>query len=172
MPDWRGRVPLYREKEGEATQMCSSVITFIFGCIMLGIGHSYQDTCPNGAATFLFYAGIITMVSKVFAFVKFFAKVCAESDGVISGAEYCGLGLLTIISGLIIIADCMVLIWGTVVVFGVYPRWTYYKDDELSPLYCEYTPFMFSFVLLILDWIFLPMIVLCTCCGILCAMAK
>lgn len=50
---------------------------------------------------------------------------------------------------------------------GAYATWTY--DNIEDPHYCEYTPFKFAFVLLILKWVLAP-IILCLecflCCGL------
>jgi len=164
MPDWKGRIPLYRNKEeSPIADAVGFLVSGIFGCVMLGIGHSYMDSCQNGAAFFLFYGGLMTIIGKILSIIMYCYKGCAERDGVISGLEYCGLGVLTLIKGALFIGDCVVLLWGTIVVFGNYSTWTYearlHEDTDLTNLdYCDYTPFMFAFVLLILDWIFLPFV--------------
>ena len=37
------------------------------------------------------------------------------------------------------------------VVFGAYSEWSY--EGDVGPNYCDYTCFMFAFVLLILRWV-------------------
>ena len=52
---------------------------------------------------------------------------------------------------------------------GQYSQWTYADNEKSSDYYCEYTPFMFAFVILILDWVLIPLsaILACTClCGL------
>ena len=44
---------------------------------------------------------------------------------------------------------------------GKYGDWEY--DDESSENYCAYTPFMFSFVVLIIQWILNPIAFVATC---------
>ena len=44
------------------------------------------------------------------------------------------------------------------VVFGAYSTWTYEGDNDAvdpegNPIFCDYTCFMFAFVLLILRWV-------------------
>ena len=52
---------------------------------------------------------------------------------------------------------------------GQYSQWDYV--EKTSDHYCAYTPFMFAFVILILQWIFLPFILCCSimlCCCAFC----
>ena len=57
------------------------------------------------------------------------------------------------------IVEFGLLIWGSVVVFGAWPTWTYEDYDydfvQLGGYadYCPYSPMMFAFVLLILKWV-------------------
>jgi len=174
MPDWKGRTPLYLTKEPDYGKLCNAVVAFIFGCVMMGIGHSYGHLCQNGAATFLFYGGLIKIISNIFSILLFCFIRCAEKDGVISGKEYCGIGILSLIQTALWIGNLVVIIWGTIVVFGNYSTWTYEAPEEGTPTnmdYCDYTPFMFAFVLLILDWIILPFFVCCICAA-LCGYGK
>jgi len=168
MPDWRGRIPLYQQTMPDCQQAFSGVLSVIFAFAMLGVGHSYLDVCSNGAATFLLYGGIVTLLSKGVGLLLTLVKICAEKDGVISGLEYCGIGLLTLIRCALYIGDLVVLIWGTIVVFGAYSTWVYNPQEEgalHNPNFCEYTPFMFAFVLLILSWILWPLMFCCLCCA-------
>merc|ERR1719418_100901 len=70
------------------------------------------------------------------------------------------LGLLPIVT----LTMFAVTIWGSVVVFGPYSEWVYEEADKSNDNYCEYTPFMFAFVTLILEWVFIPVMVLLVCC--------
>jgi hypothetical protein len=45
------------------------------------------------------------------------------------------------------------LIWATVKVFSSYNEWTY--ENKTSETYCEYTPFVFAMIVLIVNWILL-----------------
>ena len=62
----------------------------------------------------------------------------------------------------------MILVWGSVVVFGPYAEWTddvakrNIPDDGME--YCHYTPFMFAFVLLIIRWVLIALVPVCICC--------
>ena len=44
-----------------------------------------------------------------------------------------------------------VQIWASVIVFGAYKTWEY--EDNSSENFCEYTPFMLAFVILIIKWV-------------------
>ena len=48
-----------------------------------------------------------------------------------------------------------------IVLLGSYSTWNY--EDNKDANYCEYTPFMFAFVLLIMQWILIPVMVLLAC---------
>ena len=54
-------------------------------------------------------------------------------------------------SGLVIM-EFAILIWGSVQVFGAYKAWTY-DPAEYSEDFCEYTPMVFAFVVLIMKWV-------------------
>jgi len=169
MPYWKGRMPLYQETYPDMGHACGGVLSFILGCAMLGVGHSYMDECNNGAATYLYYCGIITLVGKGIGLLLILFKICAEGDGVISGLEYCGIGLLTLIRYSLHIGDLVILIWGTVVIFGNYATWVYVQEEGTTvhnPNFCEYSPFMFAFVLLVLCWVLWPLIFCCICCAV------
>ena len=64
-------------------------------------------------------------------------------------AVECGtLWAIVVVTGL---AQFGVLIWASVVVFGAYKTWDY--EDKSSENFCEYTPFMLAFVILIIKWV-------------------
>ena len=52
----------------------------------------------------------------------------------------------------LVIMEFALLIWGSVVVFGAYKDWTY-DAEKYGDNFCEYTPMMFAFVILILKWV-------------------
>ena len=83
-------------------------------------------------------------------------KKCAERDGKIDCGEKVGLAVNKMSSGVMTIVDFVMLIWGSVVVFGAWATWTYnwdeaQEDPELN--YCMYTPMMTAFVLLLIKWV-------------------
>ena len=56
-----------------------------------------------------------------------------------------------------ILVQCVMTIWGSVVVFGAWASWTTdldaYKADMDELNYCKYTPMVFAFTLLLLQWV-------------------
>ena len=101
-------------------------------------------------------------------------------DGKVTCGEQCGLNFLSFITGMMWLGDLGLAIWviiiiiiitrrslhcqfviialssfqGSVVVFGAYSTWTYdLKAAAKDDTYCDYTCFMFAFVLLILRWV-------------------
>merc|ERR1711981_428185 len=98
-----------------------------------------RDPCPNGAADWLYTAGICLLVSSIL--------LPCIIGGVMAGAWPLGIFLV----GLVIM-EFSILIWGSVVVFGAYKDWTY-DVKKYSDNYCEYTPMVFAFVILIMKWV-------------------
>ena len=83
-------------------------------------------------------------------------KKCAERDGKIDCGEKVGMAVNKMSSGVMTIVDFVMLIWGSVVVFGAWANWTddwdvAQQNEELN--YCMNTPMMTAFVLLLLKWV-------------------
>merc|ERR1719464_1156351 len=78
---------------------------------------------------------------------------CAALDGKISKGEVCALGMGCCLHWLVQLAvfvtQIVIVIWGFAVIFPEYATWEYL--DQNSDNYCHYTPFMFAFVLLIIQ---------------------
>merc|ERR1711910_206748 len=111
-----------------------------------GLSEAEKTPCPNGAAYWLYVAGICLLVSNS---INTWAKMYKKSSGVMT------------------IVDFVMLIWGSVVVFGAWATWTYnwdeaQEDPELN--YCMYTPMMTAFVLLLIKWVMIPVMIALTCC--------
>ena len=87
-------------------------------------------------------------------------KKCAERDGKIDCGEKVGMAINSFASGVMGIVDFAMLIWGSVVVFGAWANWTDnfddYKRDPEKFNFCENTPMMTAFVILILKWVICP----------------
>ena len=60
--------------------------------------------------------------------------------------------------------DRLILITYYFVKIGRYASWTY--DDKTDVGYCGYTPFMYSFVMLIIGWVTFPFLM--CCCTFIC----
>ena len=102
-------------------------------------------------------------------------KKCAERDGKIDCGEKVGMAINSFSSGVMTIVDFAMLIWGSVVVFGAYSNWTddfnAYKANPEEMNFCEYTPMMTAFVILLLKWVLVPvMIAITLCCARCCGM--
>merc|ERR1711978_50087 len=80
--------------------------------------------------------------------IGMFAQKMALKDGKISMGEQCGLNLISFTTGMAWLGEFGLAIWGSVVVFGAYSTWTY--EEAVDETFCDYTCFMFAFVLLIL----------------------
>ena len=52
---------------------------------------------------------------------------------------------------------------------GWYSSWTYDVNNNTKDEYCGYTPYMYSFVMLILGWCTLPFLLFCSCAALFCA---
>ena len=98
--------------------------------------------CPNGAADWLFTAGICLLVSSIIL-------PCLDTGMRAGGVSALLAMTLTVIW---MIMEFSLLIWGSVVVFGAYQDWTY-DVEKYGDNFCEYTPMMFAFVILILKWV-------------------
>ena len=94
------------------------------------------------------------------------ASLCAERDGHVDCCERC------VIMACIGILEIALLLWGSVVVFGAWASWTNnseeYERDKEAKNFCEYTPMMTAFVILILRWIESPVMLVIRCVNACC----
>jgi len=146
----------------------SNVITGLgLAIAMVYVGFSYSGESPGyctfGAVDYLYNAGIVSLVANGIGILSSLAEWCALRDGKISAGENCVLAILRFAAFIVVICDFVVVIWGSVVVFGNYSKWTYDVTDEGNDGYCHYTPMMFAFVLLIIKWTLVPVMFVCTC---------
>ena len=135
-----------------------------------------RNPCPNGAAYWLYVAGIIWIVTYVlFGWTKFFKWFVTRKYKVNKCKKFI-LEVNSFTSVCMTIVNITMIIWGSVVVFGAYAKWTddfneFQKDPEALN-YCMYEPMMFAFVFLIIQWTLLPFMViltsLCLCCYCCC----
>merc|ERR1712080_466510 len=138
---------------------------------MVAVANNYTEgDCEFGAINYLFVAGVLSLVANLFGLVSAFLNWCMDRDNEIGLCECLMKCCLGNIKFLIMIAEIVIVIWGSVVVFGNYASWTYdAKDkgnDKDDMQFCEYTPMQFAFVLLILKWVMFPIYI---CCPLLCA---
>merc|ERR1711879_702377 len=76
---------------------------------MVGIGASYKDECNNGAAHYLYIAGIIIIVCNLLGSLLICFKTFAEKDGKISCVESCGICILTLTNTCLLISSLVIL---------------------------------------------------------------
>merc|ERR1719433_1873231 len=106
--------------------------------------------------------GIALLVLNVVTLVGGCARQLAMKDGKITSSENCGLCLLGLLTGVLGITYLVILIWGSVVVFGSWPDWT--SEDITSEDYCKDLPMQFAFGILVTAWVLIPLM----CCGCIC----
>jgi len=131
-----------------------SIISLVLNLSMLIVGAEYssEEHCKLQAPMYLMVAGGIITTLNILTLIA----NCTPCDGDDK--------IVAKLSPIVALAMFAVTIWGSVVVFGPYSEWSYEKTDSTKDNYCEYTPFMFAFVMLILQWILIPVFVLLACC--------
>jgi len=168
-----------KQKQGSRISGVGSLVSLGVSIAMLCVGIAYDATdeagltyCDTGAATYLYYGGILGVIMHGLAIIVALATCCAQADGEISGGEACGLGCLGFIYGCgsfcTGIGELILLIWGSVVVLGSYATWTDERPVAAEMIYCEYTPMMFAFVLIVLKWVLIPLMCVCGCLAACC----
>merc|ERR1712012_1012681 len=131
----------YEERRGPVGGF--SIVTLALGIAMLVVGLQYQDECKNHGAYYLEVEGGLMVGWCILGVVA----ICMGP-----------LAIIPVVVGLI--SGLTITIWGSVNIFGSYSKWTSTAVDDEN--YCPYTPFMWSFVWLILKWVLLPLF---CCCG-------
>jgi len=143
--------------EKEAPAGVGSGLVLIMAIINVAIGASYQDDCNFAVPTYLMAAGGITLA---FSGLWMFA-MCTPCE--------CDDKFAKFISPLVVFAQFCIVMWGTILVFGWYSSWTYDVKNNTNDEYCGYTPYMYSFVMLILGWCTLPFLLFCSCAALFCS---
>jgi len=131
------------------------LLQFVLLCWQLEFHTIVKRTAK--ATTFLILGGGIVCATTALKLIAFWTP-CECDDKI-----------MDIVSPISDFVHFCVIIWGSIVVFGQYSQWDYV--EKTSDHYCAYTPFMFAFVILILQWIFLPFILCCSimlCCCAFC----
>ena len=124
---------------------------------MLAIGYHYKDDWQNGAANWLFIAGILGLVIQaLIVWAKIIPKISKDSciETPIQAVNSSTMAILAIV-------EFAILIWGSVVVFGSWSKWT--RKDPISNDYCAFTPMMTAFVILIIKWVLMPGVIVLLC---------
>jgi len=130
--------------------------------LIVGALYNDNDSCKLEAPMYLMVAGGIITTLNILTLIASLTP-CDQDDKIVKN-----------LSPLVALAMFAVTIWGSIVVFGPYSEWKYDIENKSDEKYCEYTPFMFAFVVLIIDWVFFPLMVLLACClfcGVACCAA-
>jgi len=153
-----------KQEDAKSSGGIWALVNIALSIAMVCVGNGYRgdEYCKFGAADFLYYGGILGLVMHGIGVLTQVAEWCAKRDGRISAGEKCGLGLLGCATFLVVIGEVIVLIWGSVVVFGNYADWVTEPLD--AETYCHNTPMMFAFVLLVVRWVLMALIPVCICC--------
>ena len=159
-------------------------LNLLFKIGMIPVGHYDRDDCPNGAANWLFVAGIVLLVSNVILGSAQLIKVVAIRRRVATDELLMAVHLTI---GVMVALELAFIIWGSVVVFGVWHVWlnsyydilrkdyrmldieedserSYYNDEN----FCKYNGMMCAFVFLICHWVIIILWILFSCFIVLC----
>merc|ERR1711974_169746 len=150
------------KKKRRFNLLVPAAVTTLVSIAMIAIGKYFESEDKVGAApSFLIVGGAVQLVGSAAKLLAFLTP-CKCDDK-----------LADAIGPLVDFAYFIVIIWGSVKVFGAYSEWTY--EVEEADTFCPYTPFIFAFVTLVAYWVLLPLMCCCTlmscCCG-LCAKDK
>ena len=144
--------------------LSAAIGALIISSAMAGVGNSYtygeqpDSDCKLQAVWYLKVAGGWGVTMNVLGIlINCILCVSGSKDEQDPRGHACG--CVEVLGGFVI------SIWGSVIVFGPYQEWTYQEDNKDSVHYCAYTPYMFAFVMLILNWVLsaLRAIVICLC---------
>jgi len=118
---------------------------------MITVGSLYNDDqyCKIAIPHCLIAMG---GVGLCFAILSMLSVLCGSA----------GITILRILSG---VTRLVILIWASVEIFGPYKHWQYDENQKEDEYYCQYTPFMFGFIVLISNWVLLAMQMNCKCTG-------
>jgi len=166
-----------RKEKERGSNGCASIIFLAVNIAEVIVGVMYWDDCNLEAAKYLYYSGIlglsVSAISLFFTFCLGFMACCAACDNKISDGEACALGVGCCLHWLVQMAvgvtQIVIMIWGFAVIFPSYSTWEYENVPAENDNFCHYTPYMFAFVLLIIQCVVLclvaPCIICCCFCG-------
>jgi hypothetical protein len=142
------------KKKQQRAILVPNIVSLLFDIAMVVIGYQNNGLCENDAPLYLLIGGGLNFGMTLLKIVAVLTPSDCDdkfANGVTPFASLFSFG---------------VMIWGSFVVFGAYSSWSYEeKDQDNKDLsYCPYTPFMFAFVILILEWVLKPFLACCECC--------
>jgi len=136
-----------------------SILTLAIYIASVAVGKSYEAEadCKLQAASYLYYSGAVgvsvSVISLFFTCCLCITGCCAIKDGVVDATEGCcllmGVWLQWLVKRAIFLAQVIIMIWGFAVIFPAYSTWQY--EDKDAEFFCEKTPMVFAFVLLIIQ---------------------
>ena len=151
---------------------CSSILSIGVNAAMLGVGASYVqgEDCKLQALLYLKVTGAFGLVMYIIQLLLQLlgrmdrnpTELVTESVSVTTTGNSTTTAtttvtrpstmnnILSICSFVITIASMALFIWGSIIIFGPYNNWSY--NDKSSDFFCEFTPYMFAFVVLIIGW--------------------
>lgn len=136
--------------------MFPAIMNLIVGIAMVAVGVHYNEADLDGNATeFLKVGGSVLLVSNALKLISLLTK-CECDDKI---ADF--------ITPLLDFAYFIVVIWGSVKVFGSYSGVVY--DNPEAATFAPKAAHQFAFVYLICYWIFLPLM---CCCGMMACCCK
>ena len=95
------------------------------------------------------YLAVINTWAKIY-------QKCAERDGFVDCGERVGITVNRVSIFVMVIVGYVILTWGTYVVFGSWANWTdnlEVAQADPKKNFCQYTPMMTAFVLLLIKWV-------------------
>merc|ERR1711915_162128 len=162
------------QQSSTKTSLGFSSVQVVLGACMVYYGFMYFTDCNNGASAYLYYGGMCLLCINIASLTLNSCTMCFKKDGDKNCCESCGLGCLTLIASLLSIANLVIFIWGSIVVFGSWSDWSsdpgesVGEDGVANENFCPYTPMMFAFILLVVEWVLMPVMLICACCCAAC----
>ena len=126
-----------------AASFCGISIGLAMSIAMTVVGSTYSD-CNLYVLLWLKVSGGVGIGINILSILMSCCR-CSRNNGQQDPFTSC----------LNIIIACTALslvIWGSAVTFGPYSSWTYDHEDIHEPTYCNYAPYMFAFVTLVVFW--------------------
>ena len=126
----------------DPTLISNGIIKLALSIAMIVIGDQYNtlDACSFQISQVLEVMGGLMLFNAIL-FIILGLAFCTETID-------CGAICAIVVTCL---AQFGVQIWASVIVFGAYQTWD--CEDKSSENFCEYTPFMLAFVILIIKWV-------------------
>ena len=137
----------------------TSLVDIFIGLLLALTGYPELERCENEAAYWLWVAGLAFIVTGFLNGMAYIASRLAVAQAY-SGTENAS-RFMFLVGGWTSLLNFAILIWGTIVVCGKWSTWTYDPSD-MEPNYCPYTPMMIAFIFIIIEWVYLPIVILVT----------